>query len=243
MNLIRVPLGIIALALLATSVFADEKPVTLSRTFKKDAVVRMNIETAIDADGTPVQVKLSTKSTVKAVKDNGQIVIETQDEAGKITLNGSDMDIPGGGITTLTIDKAGKLVDFKAAVGGILTPEILRLLETMRMPILSDKEVKTGDSWKSEFDNAAVKGKKFTVTTTFGGVDKVEGADMWKLKQEGAPDTDASGAKMGFDATYWLDTTSGQIVKADIKIKGQPTIMYGTHSMTTKATRAKPEPK
>ncbi|HLJ57699.1 MAG TPA: hypothetical protein VKT77_21870 [Chthonomonadaceae bacterium] len=243
MDWIRVTLGIVAVALLATPVRADDKPVTLSRTFNKGDVVRMSIETTVDANGSEVLVKLTSRATVKAVKDAGQLVVESQDEAGKVTVNGSDMDIPAGGITTLTYDKTGKLVEFKAEEGGILTPEVLRLLETMRMPILSDKQVKSGDSWQTEFDNPAVKGKKFTVKTTFAGVDKVDGADLWRLKQEGAPDTDANGAKMGYDGTYWLDPATGQIVKADVKIKDEPTIMYGTLTLTTKSTRIKPETK
>jgi hypothetical protein len=244
MKLSRVTLGIFPLALLAaTLVRADDALVTLSRTFKKGDTVRMKIETRVDNNGTEIPLSLTSRATVKDVKDEGQVVVESQDEAGKLTINGSDMDIPAGPIETLTYDKSGKLVDFKSAEGGVITPEILRQLEIMRMPILPDKKVKAGDSWQSEFDNPAVKGKKFTVKTTFVGMGKVDGADTWQMKQEGAPETDGNGAKMGFDATYWLDPASGQIVKSDVKIKDQPTTMYGTHSLTTKATRVKSEPK
>lgn len=244
MNRRRLTLGVLPLALLAAMpVRADDKPVTLSRTFKKGDVSRIKIETAIDGDGSGVSLKLTSKATVKEVKDNGQIVIETQDEAGVLTLNGSDMDIPAGPLTTLTFDKTGKLIDFKSEEGGVITPETLRQLEIMRMPILAGKEVKAGDNWQSEFDNPAVKGKKFTVKTTFAGTDKVDGADLWKLRQEGAPETDASGAKMGFDATYWLDPATGQIVKAEVKIKDQPTTTYGPHSMSTKVARIKSDAK
>jgi hypothetical protein len=242
-----IALGILPLALLALlaamPVRADDKPVTLSRTYKKGDVVRIRIETAIDGDGSGVSLKLTSKATVKDVKDNGQVVIESQDEAGKLTLNGSDMDIPAGPVTTLTYDKAGKLIDFKSEEGGVITPETLRQLEIMRTPILPDKQVKAGDSWQSEFDNPAVKGKKFTVKTTFVGAEKTDGADLWKVRQEGSPEIDAAGAKMGFDATYWLDPASGQIVKADVKIKDQPTTMYGPHSMSTKVTRIKEDAK
>src|SRR5207248_1555 len=83
----------------------------------------------------------------------------------------------------------GKLVDFKMEEGGILAPEIARLLATLRTPILPEKEVKAGDTWQTEFDNPAVKGKKFTVKTTFVGTDKVEGMDVWKIQQSGEPAT------------------------------------------------------
>src|SRR5579862_9721431 len=105
MNFIRVSIAILAIALLATQIRAEDTSVKLSRTFKKGDLIRMNIETTIDANGTEVLVKLSSKSTVKTVKENGQVVIESQDEAGKVTVNGTDMDIPDGGITTLTYDK------------------------------------------------------------------------------------------------------------------------------------------
>jgi hypothetical protein len=235
---------LLALALLAPTLGrADDNPVTLSRTFKKGDISRVKIETAIDANGTDVLVKLTSRSTVKELKDNGQFEVETQDEAGKLTLNGSDRDIPAGAVTALTYDKTGKLVDFKAENGGILTPEILRQLEIMRMPILPEKAVKAGDSWQSEFDNPAVKGKKFTVKTTFAGMDKVDGTDLWKVKQGGSPETDADGAKMGYDATYWLDPATGQIVKSEVTIKDEPTIMYGKHTLTTKTSRIKSDAK
>ncbi|HET6385796.1 MAG TPA: hypothetical protein VFJ58_20585 [Armatimonadota bacterium] len=243
MNWSRFTLGILLLALLgSTPVHADNTPVTLSRTFKKGDVVRINVETTtVGPNGADAQIKLTSSSTVKDVKDNGDVVIETQDQPGKLTINGNDMDIPGGQLTTLTFDTTGKLVDFKSDPGGILAPETSRQLEIMRMPILPDKAVVAGDSWQSTFDNPAVKGNKFTVRTTFVGMDKVDGANLWKLSQAGAPQTDANGAKMGFDATYWLDPASGQLVKSEIKITDEPTTRFGTHSLTTKTTLIKPE--
>jgi hypothetical protein len=244
MNWNRITLGILPLALLAAvPLRADDKPVTLSRAFKKGDVIRMKIETLIDGNAGGAQVKLTSKSMVKEVKENGQVVVELQDEAGKLTLNGSDMDIPAGPITTLTYDKAGKLIDFKSEDGGVITPVTARQLEIMRMPILVEREVKAGDSWESEFDNPALKGKKFNVKTTFLGLDKLDGVDLWKVQQKGAPEIDSIGAKMGFEATYWLDPASGQTVRADVKITDEPTTQYGTHSLTTKVTRIKAETK
>lgn len=242
-RIVAAMLGSLALAACMVA-RADDKPVTLARAFKKGDVGRMKIETTVNVNGGDVLVNLTSKSTVKEIKDNGQIVMEFQDEAGKVTVNGSDMDIPAGPPMTIAYDKSGKLVDLMANEGtGILTPEVLRLLETMRMPILSDKEVKAGDAWQTEFDNPAVKGKKFTVKTTYLGTEKVDGTDLWKIKQTGEPETDAAGAKMGYDATYWLDPSTGYLVKSDVKITDQPTKQYGTHSLTTKSSRIKADTK
>ena len=45
----------------------------------------------------------------------------------------------------------------------------------MRVTILPEKEVKSGDSWQTEFDNPAAKGKKVTVKTSYLGTEKVDG--------------------------------------------------------------------
>jgi hypothetical protein len=213
----------------------------MTRTWKKGDVVRMKIETTIEDLG--AKLRLTSKSTVTDIKDTGNVIVETQDEAGKLTLNGSDMDIPAGPATTLTYEKSGKLVDFKVQDGGVVTPEVARQLEILRMPILAAKEVNANDSWQTEFNNPAVAGKKFTVKSTYLGLDKVDGTDLWKVKQEGAPETDDKGAKMTVEATFWLDPATGMTVKAEVKIKDQPTTMYGTHSFTSVVTRIKPEGK
>ena len=51
------------------------------------------------------------------------------------------------------------------------------------------------------------------------GIEKVDGTDYWKVKQSADPDTDAKGAKMGYDATYWLDPSNGEEAKATAAFK------------------------
>src|SRR5579872_7462960 len=145
----RVMLAVIAgLALVASMpVRADDKPVTLARSYKKGDVTRTNSEASVNANGTDVQVVQTAKITIKDVKDNGQIVIEEAGEGGKVTIGGSDMDMPASYATTATRDKNGKLIEFKMDEGGqtIYTPEITHLLQIVGSPVLSDKEVKPGE--------------------------------------------------------------------------------------------------
>ena len=246
MKLNRVMLSVLAgLALIAAlPVRADDKPVTLTRTYKKGDVTRLKAESAVTTANGDVQAVMTSKFTVKDVKDNGQVVVEQAGEGGKVTIGGNDMDIPASPPVTVTRDKSGKLVEFKMdeSTPGLSTPEISRLMATIGPPILQDKEVKPGDTWQTEMDNPAAKGKKVIIKTTFVGIDKVDGTDHWKVKQTAEPDTDANGGKMNYEATYWLDPANGQEVKSEANVKDLPS-QYGLLTMKIKTTRLKEDAK
>lgn len=228
----------------AAPVRADDKPVTLTRTYKKGDVARYKSESQITAGAGEAQLVAISKTTVKEIKDNGSVVSESAGESSKLTLNGAEMDIPPDGPMTTTRDKSGKLVEIKLDENatGARSPEIVRLMEAISTPFLQTKEVKAGDTWETETDNLAVKGKKVKVKTTFVGLDKVDGTDLWKVKQSSEPEVDAKGAKMTYEGTFWLNPANGQHVKAEVNIKDLPS-QYGDLTMKIKISRLKAEAK
>lgn len=230
----------LAAVLVPPPVRADDAPVTLTRTHKKGDTSRIKSESDITAGAGEVKLVSTTKTTVKDVKDNGQIVFEEVGEGGKLTLNGTDMDIPATPPITVTREKSGKLVEMKmnADPMSAQSPEITRLLASIGAPIFKDKAVKAGDTWETEVDNPAVKDKKVVVKTKYVGTDKVDGKELWKVEQSAEPVVDAAGAKMPYSATYWLDPSNGQEVKAEVTIKDMPS-QYGNLTFKTKATRLK----
>src|SRR5579859_6738170 len=73
-------LPIISLTLFLVPSAVRSDPVKMSRTWKKDDVAHIKVETTIDDLG--AKIALTSKSTVISVKDNGQAVLEMLDEAG-----------------------------------------------------------------------------------------------------------------------------------------------------------------
>lgn len=228
----------------ALPVRAEDKPVKLARIFKKDEVTRHKSESVVSVNGMEVTLTQSSKITIKEVKDDGHVLSETKNEGGKINVGGMEMDIPEAPPVTVTKDKRGVVTEFKMDDGGMspFSPEILKLMVIVGDPILSEKEVKAGDSWETELDNPAVKGKKFTIKTTFVGVDKVDGVDLWKVKQTTEPAVDAAGAKMGCELIVWLAPANGREVKSESSIKDLPS-NFGTMSLKSKTTLVKEEKK
>src|SRR5262249_19773016 len=154
---------------------------------------------------------------------------------------GNDMDIPAGEPTTITVTKTGKVLTHKPeGENPYLSPSTRHLLLIVDRPIFSDKAVKPGDSWTTEIDNPAVKGKKVTVKTTYVGGDKVDGAAAWKLKQ--TVDADTEGGKMSADTTQIIDASNGQVISADQTIKGVPGMM-GAMDFKSKLERVKGDAK
>src|SRR2546423_15466371 len=82
----RIALSVLGGLMVVTSlpVRADDKPVTLARTYKKGEVVRRKAEAAIVAGGMDVTATTRAKGTVKEIKENGQGGLEEAGEGGKV---------------------------------------------------------------------------------------------------------------------------------------------------------------
>jgi hypothetical protein len=144
----------------------------------------------------------------------------------------------------VTRQKSGKLVEMKKeeTVAAAESAEVSRLMASIGTAIFTEKAVKAGESWETEVVNPLVKDKKVKIKTTFIGVDKLEGLEVWKVKQTAEADTDPNGGKLTYEATFWLDTANGQEARSDVTVIGLPS-MYGNLTIKTKALRVKPAEK
>jgi hypothetical protein len=234
----------VAASFVISAAFAQDKPVKLSRTMKKDDVYKAKMVIVAQVMGNEATLNATIKQTVKEIKDNGHaVILETREDA-KLNAGGMDTELDDKSVTTETRDKTGKLVDWAHESNGSMeffSPEIARLQSILTVPVLADKEVKPGDSWDTELDNPAAKNKKVKLKTTFVGTEKVDGVELLKLKQAGEPEVDDAGAKMSYETVYWLQPASGAIVKAESTVKDLPTLSVGVISMTIKMTALKPD--
>jgi hypothetical protein len=222
-------------AVSAQAVQAQDKPVTLARTYKAGDVQRYKVTVNASVMGMDVIVTSTAKNTIKEIKKNGDVVIEAADEGTKVSFGGQEQEQPAGAPITETRSKTGKLVDLKTdpASQALLSPEIQKMSAMVSDIIVSEKAVKPGESWETEFDNPAVKGKKLTVKTTFVGTEKVEGKELWKVKQSLTAETGMESAKVSHDYTTWLDPANGRLVKLEGTVKDIPT-QFGPLSWTMK---------
>lgn len=217
--------SIFALAIAPAIVRADDdKPVTLASPAKAGDSVRYRSTIDVDLNGNEIKVIQNRKHTVKEVKDSGEITLIVAEEGGKLSLGGNEQEIPGGEPTTVTLTKTRKILTHKPdGENPYLSASTRHLLAIVDTPILPDKAVKPGDSWTTELDNPAVKGKKVTVKTTYVGNDKVDGTAVWKIKQTVEADTEAG--KMSTETTSLLDASNGQLISAEQTMKGVPGTM------------------
>ena len=220
----------------------EPKAATLAQPLKaKDSVQYRNTLT-MSAGGADILVEQNHKFTVKEVKENGDIVMVMSDLGGKFTINGSDMDIPPGSTTTVVQTKNGRIITYTPEMedNPYLSTPTLHLLSMVDHIVFPDHPVKPGESWKSEVDNPAVKGKKVSIKTTFVGPDKSEGTAVWKIKQTVEAETEDAGNKLTAETTALLDMTTGQLIQAEHEVKNIPGKM-GPIDWKSKLQRIKPD--
>ncbi len=242
-----VVLSIVACAASSFAALAEDKPITLSRTLKAGQVIRYKASSTFtinmngsDAEGTVTDTE---RTTVKEVKDGGDLVLEVVSEGAHITVAGMEIDRPMGDPVLHTHDKQGKLTKIGAPPEGTITsPEVTHLLAIFNWTIFPEKPVKPGDSWEAEFDNPAVKGKKVTVKTTFVGIEKGDKADLWKIKSVATAESGVDNGKIEHENVSWIDPAQGVAVKYETTQKNVPT-MYGLFTSTRKAELVKEDKK
>ncbi len=243
--------ALLTFALIAGQVVAradDEKAVSLIVKPKVGRVTHNKGVIKTSVMGMDMVITGREKETVKEVKENGDVVTETLDEGSTVNVGGTESDQTPTPPRTKTHDKFGKLKDYKSQdTSQFTTPEIDSLLESLVTLILTDKTVKTNDTWQTELENPAVKEKRITVKGTYLGLDKIDGKDYWKIKQTAEAAADAHGATIVYDFTQWIDPTTGETFKSEGTVKGVPTMVGPlTFQVTTKAVKAgdkdKPQP-
>ncbi len=202
----------------------EEKAVSLLIKPKVGRVMRTKGVIKTSVMGMDLVVNQTLKDTVKEIEENGDVVFEIADEGTTISIGGMDRDNPAAPPYMTTHDKFGKVKVFKKSEdNGFTTPEISKVMEALGTFILTDKAVKTNDTWQTELENPAVKEKKITVKDTYLGLDKVDGKSYWKIKQTAEVVVDADGSKVTYEITEWVSTTDGEAIKMEGSVKDLPT--------------------
>jgi hypothetical protein len=224
--------------------WADDKPITLTRTYKKGESARYKAESKITTPMGEAKLTGTSHMIVKEVKPDGTVVVDEISEGGKISLAGMDIDIPQMPATTLTRDKSGRLTDYKRpeTLQSQEDPAVAKLMASIGTALLTDKPVKVGDSWETQVENPLDTDNKVKVKTTFTGLEKVDDCELWKIKQYTEASTGKLGGKLIYSGVYWLDPANGQEMKAEVDIKDLPS-NFGLLTFQTKAARIKEEKK
>lgn len=222
-----------AAVLLASAAFAvvGLQDYSLKRTAKQGEVFKYKMSGELDVMGQSVGMSAILINKTTKVEANGNYVVESSQTEGKISINGSDMDLPSQGATITTYKPDGTVLDVQGEgveMGGY---RMANLLST----IMSDKPMKVGDEWTSE-----VKGdtKKSTFDVKgaykFVALEKVDSGDAAKisfeLKEQGG---ETPGAISG---TAWVELKTGNMVKMestwkDVPVPGAPTPISGKVNM------------
>jgi hypothetical protein len=203
----------------------EERTVTLAQSAKVGDTVRYRSHFTITAGAGELKVVRNSKRTIREIRDNGDLVAEVTDEGGRYTFNGSENETPSGASATLTMDRYGKLLSYKPQMENtvFISVSALHLLTLMDGIIFPNRPVKPGDSWKTELDNPAVKGKKVALKTIYIGLEKAGDVDAWKVRQTLDADTEESGVKMVGEITALLDAATGELIQAEQTVKGVST--------------------
>src|SRR2546429_9884158 len=97
------------LALASAQCLADDA-VKLAITFKKGEVERHKITVNVSLMGMDLVISAVAKSTVKEIKDDGSVTIETVTENTKVKVGGVEMEENDDSKETATRDKRGRLL-------------------------------------------------------------------------------------------------------------------------------------
>jgi hypothetical protein len=218
----------------------DEKAVNLMVKPKVGRILQIKSVVKTTIMGMDLVVNQTQKDTIKEVKENGDVVEETFDEGGTVIIGGAEQNQPVTPPYTMTRDKFGKIKEFRKDAGsGFMTPEVAHVMEMITSFVLTDKAVKTNDTWQTEMDNPAVKEKKITVKDTYLGLDKIDGKSYWKIKQTSEAVVDADGGKVTIEVTEWVNPADGEAVKVEGTVKDVPTQVGAlTMQITSKSAKA-----
>jgi hypothetical protein len=217
--------GIVASMALLPGIARADDAVTLKYTIKVGDAMHQQV--VLKVAGVDATAKQTLKSVVKEVKDTGDVTVLETDEGGSFTLNGADTPMDKVPDITIKRDKQGKVTDWKLAMDLPATyplpVEILRALGQLYNIVLPTAAVKEKDTWKLDLDNPVYDKMKIKIENTYVGIEKVDGVDLWKIKQTATVPLDADGNVSTFDGTFWLNPANGQLAKMDGNVKDVPT--------------------
>ncbi len=214
-----------AISMSVNIVKADDALVSVARVVKVGDVSRYKTTINTSVTGMDIIASTTSKSTVKEINKDGNIVTEEVSEGGTVSIGGNEQERPASPPMKQIRTPLGKLIEYKPneAAQAIMTLEVQKLIAMIHEPFFATKKVKAAESWETELENPVMAGKKFKVKTTFTGNDKLDGVDVFKVVQNTSVDVDKEGGKLVQEITYLLDPATGETLKADGTTKGLPT--------------------
>ncbi|AIE86175.1 hypothetical protein [Fimbriimonas ginsengisoli] len=212
-------IGILAVIALSTVAFAAVDGFSVARKAKKDEVHKYSMKADVDYSGVPVVVNATISEKVTDVAADGAYTLEQMQVDGKVTINGSTSDMPGGPPTSMIYKANGEvskiLGDKAQATGGAYRMANLGLL------VDPGKALAVGDAWT--FD---VKADKTLGTVAAKadfkllGEEKIGTHDTLKVKAT-VKETEGD-APATSDGTMWIDKADGSMIKTEVKWTNAP---------------------
>jgi hypothetical protein len=205
----------------------DSTPRVWTITFKKgDAGLYRSMTTlsGVSADGKSAHLLLkpTERIEIKDVNARGEATIVDTPVAMEVSENGKTQKIEDATFTPTTqvFSKTGLLLREDGETLNSADPLTVAqsLLANLPVPTFP---VKTGDSWKTEFENKLTPGKKVSMVTTFLGTEKIFGIDTVKTKFTLAVPTApnaADGQTIKAEGVRCLDIKTGRLVRSDVKM-------------------------
>ena len=207
----------------ATQDTKADAPVTWTVKYKKNETRKYQNKATItgNAGGMPITAVVNTteQSMVAQVTDAGDVTISRTVLTQKITINDMELEQPIDKDPALrTVNKNGQVVKRSAGTEDKGGDAIIRLGVLLGSVPYSEKPVKIGDSWTTEYSSEATLGRKISMTYTLVGRERMLGRDTLKIKAAGkvAVNSDAKDLS-DVSATMYLDPENGDVVSVTSK--------------------------
>lgn len=174
--------------------------------------------------GMELVVNESQKNTVKAVKTNGDIVVEIAAESAIIRIGGMNQVQDPNPPYSIIRERNGRIKEGrKIDMDEFMKIGVAKVNEALGAFILPEKPVKPNDTWETVLNNPAVVDRKITVKGTYLGLEKIDGKEYWKIKQSSEAIVDVDGTKVTYDSTEWVNPDDGETFRLEATAANVPT--------------------
>jgi hypothetical protein len=199
----------------------DETPHTWAIKYKKGDTFKLreksNADISVAGMDLKLEIKQVLKNEVKDVAENGDATIIQTIESSTILFNGMEVPNPEPDAKrTTVVNKAGRIKSVKMENSQQADSPLVKLTLITETAPMSEKAVKVGDKWESEFDNPLVEGKKIKASYTLTGKEKVGDIEAIKIKSTTTIPPKADAAEkdnIEIETTYFIDPKANQVVR------------------------------
>ena len=198
-------------------------PVLLTCPYKVGDKADYEIEIVSDPKGHSKTIFLNYASNVKEIRPNGSVILENTHFSEEVTLDGKKGEKRAiAGSVVQVWDWHNVLRETRDDGTEFGTNK--EWLETMTMlqaatAILSDKRVKTGDTWEGTFKSPPYPVRDLPYKVTFLGASRLDDDDTWVFKQVISVDED--GKTRLIEVRSWQSVATGRTVKAEFNVTVQ----------------------